>query len=321
MDRKIIAVDMDCFFAAVEERDNPELRGKPLIIGALPNERGVVSTANYEARKFGVHSAMSIKDAYRLCPKGIYIRPNPRKYEKVTNIIHRIWNAYTDLIQYVSGDEGFMDVTGSEALFGGAEKIGRAIQERTTEETGLTCSIGIGYSIMSAKLASEEKKPQGFYQIPTPEALRNLIIDRNVRIIYGVGPKTVEELQRIGVNTVRELLSKKDAVIRHLKNQGRGIIDLAEGIDNRMVEPYYETEARSFGKEQTFQEDTADFDYLKDVLRLIAKELSLSLRLDGIYVRTVTLKVKYGNMKLITRRRHQRDKRNIQHGGGYVGHD
>jgi nucleotidyltransferase/DNA polymerase involved in DNA repair len=297
----IIHVDQDAFYAAVEVRDNPELRGKPLIIGALPHERGVVSTCSYEARKFGVRSAMSIKEAYRLCPQGIYMHPNSHKYEEASSRIHEIWNSYTDIVQYISLDEGFLDVTGSAALFGGPKKIGLEIKERTKSELGLTCSVGIGYSMMSAKLASEEKKPDGFFEIPNPESLKNLIIDRGVRIIYGVGAKTSEELQRLGINTVRDVLNNKKIVIQMLGNHGKEIIDLAEGIDTRNIVPYYEEVAKSFGKERTFQEDTTDFSFLKDVLRLIAQELSLSLRLDGAHIRTVTLKVKYGNMRLITR--------------------
>lgn len=301
MSGTIIHVDMDAFYAAVEARDNPELRGKPLIIGALPSERGVVSTCSYEARKFGVRSAMSIKEAYRLCPKGIYMHPNPRKYKEVSNRIHEIWLSYTDAVEYISLDEGFLDVTGSAAIFGGAKAIALAIKVRTKEETGLTCSVGIGYSMMSAKLASEEKKPDGFFEIPDPEALKALIIDRGVRIIYGVGPKTAAALQGAGINTVRDILDNKQTVISLLDNHGRQIIDLAEGVGGRRVTPYYEEAAKSFGKEHTFQQDTADFNFLKDVLRLIAKELSLKIQLDGVYARTVTLKVKYANMRLITR--------------------
>jgi len=301
MDKTIIHVDMDAFYAAVEARDDPELCGKPLIIGALPHERGVVSTCSYEARKFGVRSAMSIKEAYKLCPEGIYMHPNPRKYKAASEQVHKIWSNYTDLAEYISLDEGFLDVTGSAKLFGGARAVGNAIKERTKAETGLTCSVGIGYSLMSAKLASEEKKPDGFFEILSPEELKALIIDRNVRIIYGVGPKTAETLQAYGINTVRDLLNNRRTVVRLLDSHGRQIIDLAEGIDNRKVTPYYETEAKSLGKEYTFQHDTADFDYLKDVLRLIAKDLSLKIRLDGIFAKTVTLKVKYADMKLITR--------------------
>ena len=162
MERTIIHVDMDMFYAAVEIRDNSELAGKPLIIGALPHERGVVSTCSYEARTFGVRSAMSIKEAYKLCPHGIYMHPNGYKYIEASSQIHEIWGGYTDIIEYISLDEGFLDVTGSLCLFGGAAKIGHEIKSKVKSHTGLTCSVGIGYSLMSAKLASEEKSLMGF---------------------------------------------------------------------------------------------------------------------------------------------------------------
>ena len=209
MDRTIIHVNMDAFYAAVEVRDDPELRGKPLIIGALPHERGVVSTCSYEVRKYGVRSAMSIKEAYRLCPGGIYIHPNMGKYIEASGRIHDIWLTYTDIIEYISLDEGFLDVTGSAARFGGAREVGLLIKERTAAETRLTCSVGVGYSKTSAKLASEEKKHDGYFEIPSPEALKTLIMDRNVSAIYGVGPKTAESLQGVGIATVREILDNK----------------------------------------------------------------------------------------------------------------
>lgn len=296
----LIHVDMDAFYAAVEVRDDPSLKGRPLIIGALPHERGVVSTCSYEARKFGVRSAMSIKEAYRLCPQGIYMHPNPRKYKEASDRVHQIWNDYTDIVEYISLDEGFLDVTGSAHLFGSAKQIAFAIKERTKSETGLTCSVGIGYSMMSAKLASEEKKPDGFFEIPDASSLRTLIIDRDVRIIYGLGPKTAEKLHNAGIYKVRDILQNKDRVIRLIDN-GRQIIDLAEGRDDRQVVSSDESKERSVSRETTFQHDTTDVSYLKDVLLLIAKDLSLRLRMEGIYGRTITLKVKYGNMKLITR--------------------
>jgi len=300
-DKTIIHIDMDAFYAAVEVRDNPELKGKPLIIGSLPHERGVVSTCSYEARVYGVRSAMSIKDAYRRCPDGIYMHPNMWKYHKVSERLREIWLTYTDIAEFVSLDEGFLDVTGSAFRFGGASAIGHEIKERTKEELGLTCSVGIGYSLMSAKLASEEKKPDGFFKIPSAEALKELIIDRNVRIIYGLGPKTADALLQRGIKTVKDLLDNRFTVLEVLGQHGQHFIDLAEGKDNRQVTPYYEGEAKSVSRETTFQEDIKDFDYLKDALRLLAKELSLSLRFDELHARTVTLKVKYATMKLITR--------------------
>lgn len=296
---QIVHIDMDMFFAAVEIRDNPELAGKPLIIGALPSERGVVSTCSYEARKFGVRSAMSIKEAYRLCPQGIYMHPNVHKYVEASRQIHKIWDDYTDLVEYISLDEGFLDVTGSVGLFGSAERIGREIKRRVKEETGLTCSAGIGYSMMSAKLASEEKKPNGFYQILTPEALRELIIDRSVQIIYGVGPQTESQLNKYGIKTVRDIYNNWDTVIRALGNQGQHVIDLANGIDNRVLAT--PAKSQSLGKEITFQQDISDREYLKDVLRLISRELSFQIRLDGTYIKTITLKITFKDMKKITR--------------------
>ena len=296
---EIVHIDMDMFFAAVEIRDNPELAGIPLIIGALPHERGVVSTCSYEARQYGVRSAMSIKEAYRRCPHGTYMHPNGYKYVEASRQVHGIWDDYTDLKEYISLDEGFLDVTHSAHLFGGAEKIGWEIKRRVRNETGLTCSVGIGYSLMSAKLASEEKKPDGFFQILTPEALRELIIDRSVRVIYGVGPETEAELHKIDVRTVRDIFNKSDSVIRLLGGHGKHIIDLAEGIDNRIIAA--PSKSQSFGKEITFQEDITDHEYLQDVLRLIARELSFQMRGDELLAKTITLKVTYKDMKKITR--------------------
>ena len=304
---------MDAFFAAVEVRDNPELKGKPLIIGALPTERGVVATCSYEARVYGVRSAMSIKEAYRRCPHGVYMHPSGWKYSKVSEQIKKIWLEYTDIAEIVSIDEGFLDVTHSVyhskkktcactvPCTCTARKIAHEIKKRTKEEFGLTCSVGIGYSKTSAKIASEEKKPDGFFEIPNAKVFTELIIDRNVRVLYGVGPKTEQALQLRGIKTVRDILENKHTVIEILGDHGQYFIDQAEGKDERKVIPYYEGEAKSVSKETTFQDDITDFEYLKDALRLLAKELSLTLRFDNIYARTVTLKVKYSTMKLITR--------------------
>jgi len=298
---QIIHIDMDAFFAAVEIRDNLELAGKPVIIGALPGQRGVVATCSYEARKFGVRSAMPISEAYRRCPHGIYLTPNGRKYYEASQQIRKIWDDYTDICEYISLDEGFLDVTGSAHLFGGADAVAYEIKRRTVAEVGLTCSVGIGYSMMSAKLASEENKPDGFFKIPAPADLMNLIADRNVRVIYGVGAKTAAELARFGIITVRHIHENRDAVAKMFGKHGRQIVDLADGIDDRRVEPY--AEQKSIGKEHTFQTDITDFDYLQDVLLLIARRLSFELRVQGIYCCTVTVKATYANanMQSVTR--------------------
>lgn len=292
-------MDMDAFYASVEVRDNPELKGRPLIIGALPHERGVVSTCSYEARKYGVRSAMSIKEAYRRCPDGIYMHPDMRKYKAASDRIHKIWETYTDLIEYISLDEGYLDVTGSAHLFGGARPIGMAIKRRTKDEVGLTCSVGIGYNMMSAKLGSEERKPDGFFEIADARDLKKLIIDRDVRVLFGVGAKTAAALHDAGIHTVRDIYSNPQMIREKFGSHGIKIAEYAEGIDPRTV--IMGAEAKSIGRECTFQEDITDFDYLQDALLLFARELSYEIRQKGLYCCTVTLKITYGNMQSISR--------------------
>lgn len=307
--RIIIHVDQDSFYASVEARDNPLLRGKPLIIGSLPTERGVVATCSYEARKFGVRSAMSIKDAYRLCPNGIYMHPNYEKYKHVSDQLHEIWAVYTDIIEYMSLDEGYLDLTHILASLPTLKeqvertrKIADEIKHRTRTEIGLTCSVGIGYSMTSAKLASEEKKPDGYFEIWSPEAFTALILDRDIRVLYGIGKKTSEKLKAEGLHTVRDIQNNQPKVLGLLGNKiGRYIVDLSLGIDERAVTPYDETDAKSIAREVTFQHDTTNFYFLKDVLMLLAVSLESRLQRLGFYARTVTLKVTYYNMKTVTR--------------------
>ena len=301
MDRKIIHVDMDAFFASVESRDHPELAGKPLIIGALPQERGVVSTCSYEARKYGVRSAMNIKEAYRRCPQGIYMHPDIRKYREVSAQLHEIWGTYTDVMEYISLDEGYLDVTGSIRLFGSARNIGQMIRERTRKEVGLTCSVGIGYSKATAKFASEEKKPDGFFEIPDQEFFRELIKKRKIEVLLGVGNRSSEKLHEMHIYTVQDLLENQKRVEEVFGRRGRQIVEIAQGVDEREVGPYYESEAKSISREHTFQQDSSDLEYLKSYLRIFAKELSLKLRSRGCYCQTVTLKITYASMKGITR--------------------
>ena len=166
---------MDAFFASIEERDNPELVGKPVIVGSPPGTRGVVSTCNYIARQYGVRSAMSSAEAYRRCPHAVFVKSHFNKYTEASSQVHSIMAEYTDKIEFVSLDEGYMDVTGSELLFGSAEKIAREIQKRVFETVRTTCSVGVGYSMMSAKCASEEKKPRGFFVIDSPEKFSEIM--------------------------------------------------------------------------------------------------------------------------------------------------
>ena len=208
----IIHVDMDAFYAAVEVRDDPSLAGKPLIIGAMPDERGVVATCSYEARKFGVHSAMNIKEAYRRCPHGIYMHPNFEKYRQVSHQLREIWNDYAVKMETIALDEAYLDVTYSAGDFDRAGEMARTIKTRVRNELGLTCSVGVAYSKTAAKTASEEKKPDGYFEIRTPQDFMDLMTDREVRALYTVGEKTAEKLNRLGIYTVRDIRERSGEI-------------------------------------------------------------------------------------------------------------
>lgn len=303
MEQIIIHVDMDAFFASVEVRDNPALRGKPLIIGSLPRERGVVATCSYEARKYGVHSAMNIKEAYRLCPHGIYMHPNIDKYRAVSAQLREIWGAYCSVAETIALDEAYLDVTAQAGNLEGARQIAKVIKQRTKEELGLTCSVGVAYSKTAAKTASEEKKPDGYFEIPTAQDFVNLIIDRDVRVIYTVGERTARKLNAEGIRTVRDVRENSEMVIRLLGKQGQWITRLALGIDERKVTPCRPQDAKSISREVTFQEDVRSFELLKDVLVLLALCVERRIRRHELHGDGVTLKLTYADMKGISRSR------------------
>lgn len=301
MEQIIIHVDMDAFYASVETRDNPALRGKPLIIGSMPNERGVVATCSYEARKYGVHSAMNIKEAYRLCPNGVYMHPNFEKYKSVSEQLHEIWNTYSSASEAIALDEAYLDVTDTAGSFEKARRIAHIIKQRTWDELGLTCSVGLAYSKTAAKTASEEKKPDGYFEIPTAQDFVDLIIDRDVRVLYTVGAKTAEKLRNIGVNTVRDLRKKQEEVIGLLGKHGRMLVQIAYGIDDRKVIPYKPEDAKSISREITFQADVSDYELLSDVLLLLALCVEERAVRYSLYGSGVVLKLTYTDMKSITR--------------------
>ncbi len=301
MNQIIIHVDMDAFYASVEVRDDPSLRGKPLIIGSLPNERGVVATCSYEARKYGIHSAMNIKEAYRRCPNGIYMHPNFDKYKAVSSQLHAIWESYATAAEYIALDEGYLDVTETAKTFDGAREIAHSIKRRTLDELGLTCSVGVAYSKTAAKTASEEKKPNGYFEIPDEKAFVDLMIDRDVRSLYTVGAKTAEKLYAAGINTVRDIQEKQEEVVRLLGKQGQWLTRLAFGKDDRRVEPYLPENAKSISRELTFQQDVENDILLKDVLFLLSLCVEHRAKRHGLYGRGVTLKITFSDMKSITR--------------------
>lgn len=297
----IIHVDMDAFYASVEVRDDPKLAGKPLIIGALPSERGVVATCSYEARKYGVHSAMNIKEAYRLCPHGIYMHPDFEKYRRISEQLRGIWNDYAVKMEPIALDEAYLDVTYSAGSFELAGEMAREIKARTRSELGLTCSVGVAYSKTAAKTASEEKKPDGYFEIPTEQAFVDLISDREVQALYTVGAKTAQKLNRIGIYTVRDIQERRDEVIERFGKHGRLITELASGIDDRKVVAYKPEDAKSVSREVTFQEDVDNFDLLRDVLVLLALSVEERAGRHGLHGKGITLKLTYSDMQSITR--------------------
>jgi DNA polymerase-4/DNA polymerase IV (DinB-like DNA polymerase) len=294
---------MDAFYASVEVRDDPSLAGKPLIIGSLPTERGVVATCSYEARKYGVHSAMNIKEAYRRCPHGIYMHPNFDKYRAVSAQLRKIWYDYAVKMETIALDEAYLDVTYSAGDFERAGEMAREIKARTRSELGLSCSVGVAYSKTAAKTASEEKKPDGYFEIRTAEDFVDLMIDRDVRSLYTVGAKTAEKLNRYGIYTVRDIRDRKDEILERFGKHGQLITDLAFGIDERKVIEYKPEDAKSISREVTFQEDTDNYRMLDDVLVLLALSVEDRARRHGLHGKGVTLKLTYADMQSITRSR------------------
>ena len=297
----IIHVDMDAFYASVEVRDDPELAGKPLIIGALPSERGGVATCSYEARKYGVHSAMNIKEAYRLCPHGIYMHPDFDKYRNVSEQLRSIWNDYAVKMEPIALDEAYLDVTYSAGSFERAGEMAREIKARTRSELGLSCSVGVAYSKTAAKTASEEKKPDGYYEIPTAQDFIDLMSERNVRSLYTIGEKTAEKLNRIGIYKVRDIQERREEVIERFGKHGQLMAELAFGIDERKVVAYRPEDAKSLSREVTFQEDVGSYDLLRDVLVLLALSVEERARRHGLHGKGITLKLTYADMQSITR--------------------
>lgn len=297
----IIHVDMDAFYASVEMRDDKTLIGKPLIIGSMPNERGVVSTCNYEARKYGIRSGMNIKEAFNRCPKGVFMHPNFDKYIKVSNQLHEILESYTDRAEYIALDEGYLDITGKVNSWEEARNIGHEIKKRVREELSLTCSVGLAYSKTAAKTASEEKKPDGYFEISSREDFVTLVLDRNVKSLYTVGEKTAKRLHLYGVDTVRDLQNKSNEVKMFMGKQGEYLVDLAFGFDDRKVTPYREEDTKSISKEFTFQKDVSSFKLLDDVLFILSFRVAKRAKRLGLYGEGVSLKITYSNMKTITR--------------------
>ncbi|NIM19299.1 MAG: DNA polymerase IV [Candidatus Latescibacteria bacterium] len=298
-ERTILHVDMDAFFASVEVLDQPELRGKPVIVGGTPEERGVVAAASYEARKYGIHSAMSAYRAKKLCPHAIFIRPRRDRYVEISDRIFDIFYAYTPLVEPISIDEAFLDVTGSRGLFGEAAEIGRTIKRRIREEIGLVASIGLAPNKFLAKLASDLDKPDGFKIIEAGEA-EALLAGLPVSRLWGVGKVTQKTLAGLGIIKVKDLLAyPKDKLESHLGSYTQTLLELARGIDDRPV--VTETESKSIGAETTFAKDIADAETLCATLDRLIDRVAKSLRKENLLAHTVNIKARYPDFTTVTR--------------------
>ena len=300
--RFIVHVDMDAFFAAIEERDNPKFRGKPIIVGANPKKgkgRGVVSTCSYEARKFGIHSAMPISTAYKKCPQGIFLPVDMEKYSRVSHQIYNILYDFTPDVEPISIDEAFMDITGSYRLFKTPRKTCLLIKSRIKNETKLTASVGLAPTKMVAKIASDLEKPDGFVEV-TEEKLLDFLWPLDISKLWGLGKKSEPILRRMNINTIGDLAGKD---IKELTNifgkNGAHFWYLANGIDERTVET--QTEVKSVGNETTFEKDTLDTERIKASLMELCEKVSNRLRDSGLKGRTITLKIRLQGFSTYTR--------------------
>jgi DNA polymerase IV len=299
--RQIIHVDMDAFYASVEQLDHPELAGKPVVVGGDPKGRSVVAAASYEARTYGVHSAMPMSQAVRLCPSAIVVPVRMGRYVEVSKKIRAVFDRYTPLVEPVSIDEAFLDVTGSTGLFGSADQIGRAVKRQIKEQTSLTASVGVAPNKFIAKVASDLRKPDGFVVI-TEENKQQVLDPLPVGRIWGVGKVTERLLKSHGLDTIAQLRRTPLETLRKIVGNFAGdLLDLAHGRDDDAVEPSRET--KSVSSEQTFAADLQDKEVLLGVLLEQVEEVAQRLRAEGLAARVIRLKLRYGDFTTVTRSR------------------
>ncbi|MBL8029550.1 MAG: DNA polymerase IV [Fibrobacteres bacterium] len=298
----ILHIDMDCFYAAVEMRDNPEIRDKPVIIGALPGSRGVISACNYEARKFGLHSAMPISRAVKLCPKGIYLRGDMDKYSEESDKIMAILHTFTDTIEQISVDEAYMEVSDLGKLFGTPEQIAVSIKKKIKEELGLTASVGGAPVRFVSKIASDLKKPDGLL-IVKAEEVKDLLAPLQISRLPGLGSKGCERLHRLGIRTIGSLRKYPASGLRAAVGDGMAeeLFDLANGVG--YTEICTEREAKSVSREYTYQRDTNDREKLRKSLLYLTDDVARRLRASDLKARTVQL-----TWRTIDFNRHSRQK-------------
>lgn len=298
-ERAILHVDMDAFYASVEVKDNPSLLGKPVLVGASPEQRGVVAACSYEARQFGVHSAMPMGRAMNLCPGAIVLPVRMGRYVEISRQIHEIFRRYTPDVEALSIDEAFLDVSGCIGLFGSAEEIGRKIKADIKEQTGLTASVGVASNKFLAKLASDLEKPDGFAVIREQDK-QQILDPLPASQIRGIGKVTAKALEKAHIRTIRELrTAPRYKLSMVFGNHVEEVLRLAEGIDSSPVEPL--RQVKSISAEETFATDIEDPDALTAVLAHEVEEVAEKLRAEHLQCKTITLKLRYGDFKTITR--------------------
>ncbi len=295
----ILHIDMDAFYAAVEERDNPALIGKPVIVGGSPERRGVVCAANYVARQFGVHSVMPAAKAHRLCPQAVFLPSRMDYYAEISQQIRDIFQRYTPLVEPLSLDEAFLDVTGSEGLFGTSEAIGQQIKTAIREELKLVASVGVAPNKFLAKLASDLKKPDGFVVVD-PARVQTFLDPLPVGRLWGVGRVTGKVFDRLRVRTIGDLRTMSSETLKqHFGEHGRRLWELSHGIDERQVVP--DREAKSISNETTFATDIDDIEVLHAWIVELTEHVARRLRRHQFRGRTVVLKVRYEDFQTTTR--------------------
>ncbi len=298
-EKKIIHIDMDAFFAQIEQRDNPEYKNAPLIVGG-PLNRGVISAASYEARKYGLHAGMPLSRAKRLCPQGIYIPVNMEKYLAESIKIRNVFFQFTPLVEMVGSDEGFMDVTGCQKLFGDAVEIAKKIKGKIYEQTNLTSSAGVAPNKFLAKLASGLVKPNGLTVLQDTKKVREKIKQLPVSYIWGVGRVAAQTLSHMGIKTIGQLAETPAHILQsRLGQTGKIIHQLANGIDNRDVVP--NQEPKSIGRETTYSEDVDDRGVLKSTMLLLSQKVARNLNFKKYKAKTLTLKLRFADFRTITR--------------------
>lgn len=301
MVRKIIHIDMDAFFAAVEQRDNPKLKGLPVVVGGNPQSRGVVATCSYEARRYGIHSAMSSSRAYKLCPKAIFIRPRMAEYKAVSNQIREIFSEYSDFVEPLSLDEAFLDVTLNKMQLKSATDTAIEIKNKIFSVTGLTASAGVSFSKFIAKVASDIQKPDGLTVVP-PKAGERFVENLPIKKFFGVGRVTEKKMLKLGIKTGADLKLKDRAfLMREFGKNGDYFFRVVRGLDKRPVNP--NRIRKSIGRETTLQVDISDKNKILEILSGIADQVDLILKKGNKKGKTVTLKIRYADFKTVTRSR------------------